>query len=121
MAVIQEEAKVFSSRGRHAIFGCDWSSGVCSSDLEGAARGRAGRRRRDPAGEDAAGGVGHLPDEVRFEDAGVATDREWALDARVRERLAHDDQAARRNERGRGRWWRWGGARRWRRHDGWTR
>src|SRR5688572_31146206 len=33
-----EESSVaffFSSRGRHTRFDCDWSSDVCSSDLEG--------------------------------------------------------------------------------------
>src|SRR2546430_9463333 len=28
----------FSSRGRHAMFDCDWSSDVCSSDLRNAHR-----------------------------------------------------------------------------------
>src|SRR2546430_1245632 len=36
----------FSSRRRHTRFDCDWSSDVCSSDLEGAAGGAEGRARR---------------------------------------------------------------------------
>src|SRR5256886_6149862 len=40
----------FSSRRRHAIFDCDWSSDVCSSDLELAVPLPAGYARR-PSGE----------------------------------------------------------------------
>src|SRR2546430_10379798 len=50
----------FSSRSRHTIFDCDWSSDVCSSDLL-PARERAAPARRD---------VGVLGHEQRFEAAG---------------------------------------------------
>src|SRR2546430_14908718 len=36
----------FSSRGRHTIFDCDWSSDVCSSDLDGL--GNYAMRAREP-------------------------------------------------------------------------
>src|SRR2546430_12491946 len=49
----------FSSRSRHTIFDCDWSSDVCSSDLEGAIVGLdaldqaigGGRDRRESWGQ----------------------------------------------------------------------
>src|SRR5260370_23776394 len=37
----------FSSRRRHTRFKCDWSSDVCSSDLQIDLRAPAGRRRTD--------------------------------------------------------------------------
>src|SRR5688572_33213766 len=37
----------FSSRRRHTRFDCDWSSDVCSSDLEIGLRKSLGARRRD--------------------------------------------------------------------------
>src|SRR5260221_7912240 len=64
----------FSSRRRHTRSLCDWSSDVCSSDLEEAVDGRGGvggvqRREHEVAGEggldgDPGGfGVAHLPDQ----------------------------------------------------------
>src|SRR5207237_2376580 len=41
----------FSSRRRHTIFKCDWSSDVCSSDLGGAAEDRHPRRLAEGARE----------------------------------------------------------------------
>src|SRR5882762_11251038 len=38
----------FSSRRRHTSFKCDWSSDVCSSDLEGGTAGAAQRREFPP-------------------------------------------------------------------------
>src|SRR5256886_6326514 len=56
----------FSSRRRHTRFDCDWSSDVCSSDLDGGgAVGRAGDRRGGDAGRGDARGRGpHGPDLV---------------------------------------------------------
>src|SRR3989442_2235214 len=65
-----------------------WRVGVRRGDAEGAARGRAGGGRGDATGEDTGRGVGHLPDEIRLEDGRVAADRERALHAGMRERLA---------------------------------
>src|SRR2546430_12046142 len=38
---VMGEVFFFSSRRRHTIFDCDWSSDVCSSDLVAVARGSA--------------------------------------------------------------------------------
>src|SRR2546427_775800 len=47
----------FSSRRRHTRFDCDWSSDVCSSDLQRRVQ-LAGFRQLDPALEEAAASLG---------------------------------------------------------------
>src|SRR2546430_8689693 len=53
----------FSSRRRHTRFDCDWSSDVCSSDLEIFAKdtGSPGSRLLVPNGDDAAAFITEAP------------------------------------------------------------
>src|SRR5689334_24122817 len=44
----------FSSRTRHTIWNCDWSSDVCSSDLHTKLSRKSGRNIYEPANEPAA-------------------------------------------------------------------
>src|SRR2546430_8989067 len=68
----------FSSRRRHTRFDCDWSSDVCSSDLEGESGVEQPRRKRSLAAEQSF--LGHLPEcelggESRKRDDGRPTER----------------------------------------------
>src|SRR5205085_6246520 len=80
----------FSSRRRHTRFDCDWSSDVCSSDLDGTAA-LADAEQGDAVGVGEGGGaVGVGADVVAFDDvAGGAA----AGDVNAVLRIAADDVA----------------------------
>src|SRR5467141_2389095 len=63
----------FSSRRRHTRFKCDWSSDVCSSDLDAESRCPPGPENRVIKGGEvhAQRGRGNAPGVVRFNDAAV--------------------------------------------------
>src|SRR2546430_11523032 len=88
----------FSSRRRHTRFDCDWSSDVCSSDLESPIGERRGELPRAHASEPVAL-AGEREDGVRAR-LDVAVDGPREVDAEERELGVGDriDEAARSEE-----------------------
>src|SRR2546430_7730436 len=65
---------IFSSRRRHTIFDCDWSSDVCSSDLVAS---DLSAIRSNP-GADTLTWVGHSTLLVQLDGVNVLTDPHWS-------------------------------------------